>query len=377
MDGGMVAVGGIVVAVAGGQVEAAGDLLVEQNVPDGVVDLRVHTEGELADVPGALVDVQDLVHIVRVVAGGLDDLAVLELQIHIPEQKAVIGGRHVVGDVPVDGVLHGRGVDLTVGDVPVAVHPETGDALDGEGDVCAGSDDTDLVGPGHQVLEGLHGPAHLVVVHKAGPEIEVLILFRGNARQLGHSVVGIPEHRPLGMVAPLRQMDGAPVILAVTLLGLVADVVPHADIGGGPDVDIGVHVPHPLQLVGGDLLHVLRVGSLDQGTFYGVVEDVDKGLAAHSIGFLDQGLHQSGLTAVELNQDLLALLQAHSAADQELGEFADTGIFHGGSSLSFQSLRVTAQKKRGRRSSSAPRGISCPGTGLPETAWDRCSGSRR
>ena len=35
MDGGMVAVGGIVVAVAGGQVEAAGDLLVEQNVPMG------------------------------------------------------------------------------------------------------------------------------------------------------------------------------------------------------------------------------------------------------------------------------------------------------------------------------------------------------
>ena len=80
------------------------------------------------------------------------------------------------------------------------------------------------------------------------------------------------------MVAPLRQMDGAPVILAVALLGLVADVVPHADIGGGTNVDIGVHVPHQLELVGGDLLHVLRVGSLDQGTFYGVVENVDKGL---------------------------------------------------------------------------------------------------
>ena len=229
----------------------------------------------------------------------------------------------------VDGVLHRGGIDLAVGDIPVAVHAEAGDALDGEGDVRAGRDDAHLVGPGHQVLKGLHGPAHLVVVHQAGPEVEVLILLRGDARQLGHGVVGVPEHGPLGMVAPLRQMDGAPVILAVALLGLVADVVPHADVGGGPDVDVGVHVPHPGKLIGGDLLHVLRVGSLDQGALHGVVEDVDKGLAAHGVGLLDQGLHQARLAAVELDQDLLALLQAHGAADQELGEFSNTGIFHG------------------------------------------------
>ena len=95
---------------------------------------------------------------------------------------------------------------------------------------------------------------------------------------------------------------------------------------------------------------------------------MDKGLAAHSIGFLDQGLHQSGLTAVELNQDLLALLQAHSAADQELGEFADTGIFHGGSSLSFQSLRVTAQKN-GREEH-----LFCPAWN--QLSWYRASRDR-
>ena len=229
----------------------------------------------------------------------------------------------------VDGVLHRGGVDLAVGDVPVAVHAEAGDALDGEGDVRAGRDDADLVGPGHQVLEGLHGPAHLVVVHQAGPEVEVLILLRGDAGQLGHGVIGVPEHGPLGVVAPLRQMDGAPVVLAVALLGLVGDVVPGADVGGGPDVDVGVHVPHPGKLIGGDLLHVLGVGALDQGALHGVVEDVDKGLAAHGVGLLDQGLHQPGLAAVELDQDLLAPLQAHGAADQELGEFSNTGIFHG------------------------------------------------
>ena len=112
----------------------------------------------------------------------------------------------------------------------------------------------------HQGLQMLHGPAHLVIVHQAGPEIEVLILLGGHAGQLGHGVVGIAEHGPLGVVAALGQVDGAPVILAVAALGLVADIVPHADVGGGPDVDIGVHVLHPLQFIGGDLRHVLRVG---------------------------------------------------------------------------------------------------------------------
>jgi hypothetical protein len=44
-----------------------------------VRDVRVEADGELADVARALVGVEDLVELLRVaLAGGLDDLAVLE-----------------------------------------------------------------------------------------------------------------------------------------------------------------------------------------------------------------------------------------------------------------------------------------------------------
>ena len=60
-----------------------------------------------------------------------------------------------------------------------------------------------------RLLQVPHGPAHLVVVHQAGPEIEVLILLGGYAGQLGHGVVWIAQHGPLGVVAPLGPVDGA------------------------------------------------------------------------------------------------------------------------------------------------------------------------
>ena len=129
------------------------------------------------------------------------------------------------------------------------------------------------------------------------------------------------------------QVNGAPVILAIAALGLVGDVVPHADVGGGTDVDVGIHVLHALELVGGDLLHVLRVGPLDQRALHGVVENVDKGLAPHGVGLLDQCLHQSRLTSVELNEDLLPGLQLHRTPDQEPGQLSNPRIFHAASSF--------------------------------------------
>ena len=76
MDGAVVAIGAFVVAVAGGQVETAGDLFVKQGIPDGTGDVRVDAEGKLADIPRALVGVKDLVAARGVAADGLDDLPV-------------------------------------------------------------------------------------------------------------------------------------------------------------------------------------------------------------------------------------------------------------------------------------------------------------
>ena len=53
-----------------------------------------------------------------------------------------------------------------------------------------------------------------------------------------------------------------------------------------------------------------------------------KGLPPAGVGLLYQRLHQGGLAAVQLNEDLFTLLQAYSAVDQKLRKFPDSGIFH-------------------------------------------------
>ena len=130
------------------------------------------------------------------------------------------------------------------------------------------------------------------------------------------------------MVAALVQMDGAPVILAVAALGLVAYVVPHADVGGGPDVDIGVHILHALQFIGCDLSHVFRICPGHQSSLHIIVKDVDERLAACGVGLLYQGFHEGGLAAVQLNENLFTLLQADGTVDQKLCKFPDSGVFH-------------------------------------------------
>ena len=208
------------------------------------------------------------------------------------------------------------------------MHAEAGDVLDGEGQIRTGRNDVYLVGAVHQGLQMLHGPAHFLIIHQAGPEVEVFVFLCRHAGQLGHSVIGIAEDTPLGVVAALIQMNGAPVILAIAALGFVADIVPHADIGSSADIDVGIHVLHALQFIGCDLSHVFRICPGHQSSLHIVVKDVDERLAACKVGLLHQSLHQGCFTAVQLDENFFTLLQAYSAVDQELREFSDSGIFH-------------------------------------------------
>src|SRR5688500_10159071 len=78
VDGGVVAVVGFLVGLAGGEVDGAGDLFVEENVLHGLRHVGVETDRELADVAGAFVGVEELGEPFGVGAGGLYDAAVLE-----------------------------------------------------------------------------------------------------------------------------------------------------------------------------------------------------------------------------------------------------------------------------------------------------------
>ena len=101
--------------------EAAGDLLVEQNVLHRVGDVRVKADGELADVARAFIGVEDLVELLAVaLARGFDDLAVLEDEADVLEALAVVDGGRVVLQHAVDTVADGRGEAFAVGDVLLA-----------------------------------------------------------------------------------------------------------------------------------------------------------------------------------------------------------------------------------------------------------------
>lgn len=60
VDCGFIAVGGILVAVAGGEMDRAGNLFIEKNVVHGLCDIGVYADGKFAHISCALVCVEYL-----------------------------------------------------------------------------------------------------------------------------------------------------------------------------------------------------------------------------------------------------------------------------------------------------------------------------
>ena len=101
------------------------------------------------------------------------------------------------------------------------MHAITRNTLDGKGDVGPRPQDMYLVRAVHQRFQLLHGLSHLIIIHQAGCKIKILIFLSAHAGQLGHGIIGIAQHGPLGVVAAFRQMDGPPVMLAVVSVFLI------------------------------------------------------------------------------------------------------------------------------------------------------------
>ena len=73
---------------------------------------------------------------------------------------------------------------------------------------------------------------------------------------------------------------------------------------------------------------MLLIGSLHQSALHGVVKDVDKGLAAHRVGLLHQGLHESRLAAVKLDENFFSGFQLYGPCDEKAGQLSNPWIFH-------------------------------------------------
>src|SRR5262249_25622666 len=161
--------------LAGREMDAAGDLLVEENVLHRPQDERVEANGELPAIAATGVGGEDLVELFGGGTAGFDGLSISEHQPPGFARRAAEKWGGVELDDPVDALADWGGEDLAVGDVALAVAGDGGDGLDGKREVgLAGAPDAHSVGRLHPFLQRLHGPAHAGVVHGADVEVEVL-----------------------------------------------------------------------------------------------------------------------------------------------------------------------------------------------------------
>ncbi len=179
------------------------DFLVEEGLADDLVDVPVDTQGKLAKEASSLVGIQHLVHgrFVAVVAGGLDDLAVLDLEAYAGEALTRMSDRDgVVVNDSVHGITHRSRVDFTIRDIAQASARHGRNTLDAESQLgVARPDDLDQFGLGHQLDQRLGGLGHGFVVRQDCLEEGIFEGSGGHTGQLG-----------IGRSRPARQHPASP-----------------------------------------------------------------------------------------------------------------------------------------------------------------------
>ena len=249
MDAAGVAVAGGFVGLAGGEVERARDLFVEQDVAHRMQDVRVEAEREFADVARAGVAIQNAVERGGVVRRGALDAALGKFEPHIVESVALINARDIEGHMPLDAFFHRAGENLAVRNVAVAAAGHRADVFDGETEVGAGAFEMNLVGAIHERFESGHAGSHAAVVERADIEEKILEGRGAHLRLLGHCGCGPAEDDPLGLVdAPVHNR---PHFSRDELHFFVRHIAHLGDVVAAAHGDVGVHLFHAGELHGG------------------------------------------------------------------------------------------------------------------------------
>ena len=319
MNGAVVAVGTFVVAIAGGEVEAAGDLLVKQGILDGAGNVGVNANGKLADIPRALIGIKNLIAARGVAAGGLDDLSVFEGQARALKDIALIEAGRVVLHNAVHAVAHGRGIDLAVGDVALAVALDGGHTCDGEAQIRAGTHDMHVAGMLHATDQRIHRPAHLCIIQRAYVKVEILKRLGAHARLLGHGRGGIAQHHPARIRHTDPAVHGLAVMLHVQALLLRRHVGLLIGVYTCPQADIGVHGTHAVGVYAGLLLPFFGGRAQQQGALHRHVAQHDDRLRTRRIRLTDQRGHRLRLYAKVLDEHALARLHGARVTNQLSG----------------------------------------------------------
>ena len=222
--------------------EGSCNLFVKENILHGVEDVRIEADGELADVAGTRVGIEDFVESLGVVGCRFDNLALFENKTDVIKGDALVDGRAVVLDDAFNAVFDGRAKDFTVWDVVFATTGDRADFLNREAQVSAFALDVNLVGLVHALLERSHAGYHARVVECADAEVEV---FKGFAAHLGllcHGRCWPAQDDPFGLIdAPIN--NGAQNFSGE--LGFFGrDVARFENVIGTTNRDIGVHFFH-------------------------------------------------------------------------------------------------------------------------------------
>lgn len=317
VDSGAVAVIGLFVGLAWGEVEGACDFFVEEDIAHGFEDVGVEGDGEFADVAGTFVGIENFVEAFGVVACGIDDFAVFEFEVDIFEGAAFVDGRGVVGDVAVDAGFDGGGEDFAVWDVVVAAAGDCGDIFDGEFEVGGGGCDFDLVGFFHEGFEGFHTGGHAGVVEGADFEEEVFEGFGAGLGLLGHGVGGPAEDDPFGFIDTLV-LGGFEGFESLSD-GFWGDVGGFEDVVGAAEGDIGVHFLHTVEFEIVPGLKFLLGAGFEEFAGDGGLLEGDEGVGSAVSGGLDEGDDDVVGDVLGVDEDAVVFLEVGGVVGENFG----------------------------------------------------------
>ena len=179
-------------------------LLVKEDILGEPLDAVVEAKGHLPQIPGPLIGIQHLVEeLLPLVGPGLHNLSLLEGEAHTVDLHSRVTGGIIEVYMPLHGDLHGRGEDLAVGHVTLAIAVYPLAPLHREGEVRIGTHIAQLLHPlealPYHLLAGrdLFPVGHRVLpIHPTGGKEKPLVLQKRHLGILGKGLGGIRGQDP-------------------------------------------------------------------------------------------------------------------------------------------------------------------------------------
>ena len=181
---------------------------VKQYIAHRLRYVRVNAYSKLADIPCALVAIENLFEMLGIVSVYLYYFAVLKDEFNVFEFYAVMNGRSIVSNNAVYAVSDGRRINLSVRDITLTGAFHCADTFYTEAKIRIFCDKTNFIRLIHKVLKRIHGFIHFSVIEIAYVEIEIFELFGRHARKLTHRIIGIAQNYPFGFANSGLMMHG-------------------------------------------------------------------------------------------------------------------------------------------------------------------------